>query len=81
MIREPCRYRWAAMMHLRVLLEGPAPRRAAKIVESYGEPTHPLVIATCLRKGQGLAHLALIPQAAGTIMTLHPTRMNLFIAQ
>lgn len=79
--REPCRYRWTAMRHLRVLLDGHTPMRAANIVERYGEPTHPPVRATRLSTGQGLTPLALMPQATGPLMTPHHTRMNVLRVQ
>jgi hypothetical protein len=54
---------------------------STKIVLNHREPTHPAVIPAGLRKREGLSYLALIAQAAGAIMTLHCTRINLVIAQ
>lgn len=54
---------------------------ATKIVQPHGQPAHPAVIAQGLRKGQGLAHLALIAQATRAIMPLHHTRVDVRIAQ
>jgi hypothetical protein len=38
-----------------------------KVIERYGEPTHPSVRPMRLGKGQGLAHLTLIAQATRTM--------------
>jgi hypothetical protein len=48
----------------------------AEIIQPHREPTHPAVIPRCFGKGERLAHLALITQATGPVMTLHRTRMN-----
>src|SRR5215469_7654951 len=51
------------------------------VIQSHGEPAHPAVIPWGLRDGPSLAHLALIAQATGAVMTLHHPGVDLPRAQ
>src|SRR5215472_2694682 len=52
-----------------------------EVIQSHGEPAHPAVIPWGFREGQGLAHLALIAQATGAVMTPHHTGVDMPVAQ
>jgi hypothetical protein len=51
---QPCRHCRTAMRHLTLLLDFQAAVRAAEVIASAREPTHPAVIPWCFRKGQRL---------------------------
>lgn len=53
----------------------------AKVLEPHREPAHPAVGARCVRKGQRLAHLALVAQATRAVLPLPHTRVHGGIAQ
>src|SRR5687768_8916287 len=69
------------MGYLACLLDFQTAVRPTEIVESHREPTHPAVIAMRFGKGQRLAHLALVAQATGAIVTFHHTGIDLLVAQ
>ena len=69
------------MLHLCFLDTLEAAMPLTKVIQPYGEPAHPAVRARGFRKGQSLAHLALIAQATRAVMTLHDTRVDVLIAQ
>ena len=69
------------MSHLVPLLDFHTAVRPAEIVEAHRQPTHPTVIPWCFRKGEGLAHLALIAQTTGAGVTLDHTRVHQLVTQ
>ena len=69
------------MHDLHLLLQLETTMRPTKIIPPYREPTHPAVIPRRFREGARLAHLALIAQATGPVLTLHDTRLDDFIAE
>ena len=69
------------MRHPVVLLDLQTAMRSAEIGVSYREPTHPAVIATGFGKGQCLAHLGLMTQTTGAVVTFDHAGVDLRVTQ
>src|SRR5262245_12042446 len=67
---------WALLRDMPLVLDLQTAMSVAAIVQPHREPTHPAVIPRRFGKGERLAHLALITQATGPVMTLHRTRID-----
>src|SRR5262245_7465754 len=81
MIGELCCHGRAPMQDPRRVLDLQATLRVTAIGEPHCEPTPPAVIPRRFGKGQRLAHLALIAQAAGSVMPLHDPRIDDCVAE
>jgi hypothetical protein len=69
------------MEHLAVLLAPQTAMRLTAGVAPHREPPHPAVIPQRFGKGQGLAHLALVPETTGAVVTLDPAGVDVRVPQ